>query len=251
MFKRIIRKLLKGNKADSDSFVTYLRAQGATVGDDVIIYEPSSNYFGLNNPFNLRIGDHVRITHGVCVVDHGYDWSVLKVAYGEVLGSTAPVTIGSNVFVGVDAILLKGVTIGSNVIIGAGSVVTHDIPDDSVAAGNPCKVIMSLNKYHKKCCDAQLREAEELYRSYQKTYPGQVPDREVFREYFWLFDRPDEQGRFSCEEYDRVMHLSGCYERSMKVLREQSPMFESYEEFLRHCEDVSAKQDEQVRDSNE
>lgn len=54
---------------------------------------------------------------------------------------TAPVIIGNNVWIGGGAILLPGVTIGDNVVIGAGSVVTKDIPSDSVACGNPCRVI--------------------------------------------------------------------------------------------------------------
>lgn len=54
---------------------------------------------------------------------------------------TAPVIIGNNVWIGGGAILLPGVTIGDNVVIGAGSVVTKDIPANSVACGNPCRVI--------------------------------------------------------------------------------------------------------------
>lgn len=52
-----------------------------------------------------------------------------------------PVTIGSDVWVGGGAIILPGVTIGSRTVIGAGSVVTRDVPDDVVAAGNPCRVL--------------------------------------------------------------------------------------------------------------
>lgn len=54
---------------------------------------------------------------------------------------TAPVIIGDNVWIGGGAILLPGVTVGDNVVIGAGSVVTKDIPANSVACGNPCRVI--------------------------------------------------------------------------------------------------------------
>lgn len=54
---------------------------------------------------------------------------------------TAPVKIGDNVWIGGGAILLPGVTVGSNVVIGAGSVVTHDIPSDTVALGSPCRVV--------------------------------------------------------------------------------------------------------------
>ncbi|MHD0317548.1 sugar O-acetyltransferase [Fusobacterium sp. THCT1E2] len=54
---------------------------------------------------------------------------------------TAPVTIGNNVWIGGGAIIMPGVTIGNNVVIGAGSIVTKDIPDNSIAYGNPCQVM--------------------------------------------------------------------------------------------------------------
>lgn len=57
------------------------------------------------------------------------------------LGIAKPITIGNNVWVGGNSTILMGITIGNNVIIGAGSVVTHDIPDNAVAVGNPAKVI--------------------------------------------------------------------------------------------------------------
>ena len=58
--------------------------------------------------------------------------------------SSKPVTIGHNVWIGGGSILCPGVTIGDNTTIGAGSVVTKDIPANSVAVGNPCKVIRSI-----------------------------------------------------------------------------------------------------------
>lgn len=61
-----------------------------------------------------------------------------------------PVTIGDNVWLGGNAVILPGVRIGSNVVIGAGSVVSKDIPDSVVAAGNPCKVIREITEEDKK-----------------------------------------------------------------------------------------------------
>ena len=55
-----------------------------------------------------------------------------------------PVTIGHNVWIGGSVTILPGVTIGDNVTIGAGSVVTRDIPSNSVAVGNPCKVVKRI-----------------------------------------------------------------------------------------------------------
>ena len=56
----------------------------------------------------------------------------------------APVTIGNNVWIGGSVTILPGVTIGDNVTIGAGSVVTKDIPSNSIAVGNPCKVVKTI-----------------------------------------------------------------------------------------------------------
>ncbi|MBD5267743.1 MAG: sugar O-acetyltransferase [Bacteroides sp.] len=57
-----------------------------------------------------------------------------------------PITVGNNVWIGANVSVLPGVTIGDNCVIGAGSVVNKDIPADSVAAGNPCKVIKKINQ---------------------------------------------------------------------------------------------------------
>lgn len=54
------------------------------------------------------------------------------------------VTIGDDVFIGANSIVLKGVSIGSNSIIGAGSIVTSNIPENVIAAGNPCKIISNI-----------------------------------------------------------------------------------------------------------
>jgi acetyltransferase-like isoleucine patch superfamily enzyme len=54
---------------------------------------------------------------------------------------TAPVTIGDNVWIGMGAVILKGVTIGDNSVVAAGAIVTRDVPANCVAAGNPAKVV--------------------------------------------------------------------------------------------------------------
>lgn len=56
-----------------------------------------------------------------------------------------PITVGNDVWFGAQVCVLPGVTIGSNCVIGAGSVVTRDIPDNSVAVGNPCRVIRRIS----------------------------------------------------------------------------------------------------------
>lgn len=63
---------------------------------------------------------------------------------------TDPIIIGDNVWVGMNSIIMPGVNIGSNVIIGAGSIVTKNIPSNSIAVGNPCKVIKEKDTYQGK-----------------------------------------------------------------------------------------------------
>ena len=63
---------------------------------------------------------------------------------------TDPVMIGKNCWIGANVTICPGVTIGENSVIGAGSLVLHDVPENSVAAGNPCKVIRSINERDRK-----------------------------------------------------------------------------------------------------
>lgn len=63
----------------------------------------------------------------------------------NMLGIAKPITIGNNVWVGGNSTILMGVTIGDNVVIGAGSVVNKDIPDNTLAVGNPAKIIRYIN----------------------------------------------------------------------------------------------------------
>lgn len=90
---------------------------------------------------SVTIGDNCMIASNVYISDS--DWHDI---YNRVsMGTTAPVNIEENVWIGDSAIICKGVTIGENSIIGAGAVVSRDIPGNSIAAGNPAKVVKVLD----------------------------------------------------------------------------------------------------------
>lgn len=63
-----------------------------------------------------------------------------------------PITVGSNVWIGGGVQVMPGVTIGSNVVIGSGSVVTKNIPDNVIAAGNPCRILRPVTPEDQKTC---------------------------------------------------------------------------------------------------
>lgn len=90
----------------------------------------------------IEIGDNVTMAPRVHILCH--DASTKQFLNYTKIGR---VTIGDNVFIGAESVVLPGVTIGSNVIIGANSTVTHNVPDNSVVAGSPARVICSLEEY--------------------------------------------------------------------------------------------------------
>ena len=74
-----------------------------------------------------------------------------------------PITVGNNVWIGAGVQVMPGVTIGDNVVICGGSVVVKDIPGDSVAVGNPCKVIRKITEADRKTCwDRGTMDKKEL-----------------------------------------------------------------------------------------
>jgi maltose O-acetyltransferase len=93
----------------------------------------------------ISIGNNVTIAQFVSILDHDH-YFFMKNNKLQLDGyKVAPIVIGSNVWIADKVTILKGITIGDNVIIGANSVVTKDIPSNSIAVGNPCKVLKSLN----------------------------------------------------------------------------------------------------------
>ena len=129
------------------------------IGDDeIIINQPFRCDYGRQITvgkrffanFNLTVLDEARVTIGDdCFI--GPNVSIYTACHSTdpIVRNTRqewarPVTIGNNVWIGGSVTILPGVTIGDNVSIGAGSVVVHDIPSNTVAVGNPCKVIKTL-----------------------------------------------------------------------------------------------------------
>lgn len=232
MIRQLINRAKYGHKASSDIYINYLRSIGVNIGKGVRFFAPMTNTIDIQNPYMIDIGDDVRITKGVTILTHDYSWSVLAGIEGNVYGAISKVSIGSNVFIGINAIILRGVTIGDNVIIGAGSVVSKNCDANGVYAGNPAKYIMSIEEFNRRRMKMQIDEARELANRYfEKT--GKKPTESIMEEYFSLYS--DLNGVVSPKIKDRIKR-TGYYDLCTKNYKNKKPPFDSFEAFLNYCE---------------
>lgn len=119
--------------------------------------------------------------------------------------------------------------IGNNSIVGAGSVVHGTFPDNSVIAGNPAKVVCSIEEYSAKRQKRQLSEATEIVKCYRRSF-GCNPPKEILPAYFWLFTARTEQ--ITTPAFLQRMKLKENFDECMKVFTKSEPLFNCYEDFL-------------------
>ena len=125
--------------------VAYARTLGVRIGDDCRLIGFERAVFG-TEPYLIKLGNHVTVAAGVRFVTHdGAVWVFRDKHPG--LDVMAPIVVGNNVFIGINAVILPGVTIGDNCIIGAASIVTRDVPAGHVAAGAPARPVKTLDEY--------------------------------------------------------------------------------------------------------
>lgn len=157
----------------SDKISVY-RKHGMKIGNGCSI----NTWNFLDECYLIEIGDNVQITAGVRIFTHGG---------GHVLRKHCPnfdcfgkVCIGNNVYIGNNAMIMPGITIGNNVVIGAGSIITKNVPDNVVIAGNPAKIVSSIDNYRDKYLQYNL-DCKHMNSQEKKKYLLSLPDERFLK----------------------------------------------------------------------
>lgn len=212
-----------------------LEACGIEVGKGTIFYAPETMQIDRSRPYLLQIGAYCKIVSGVTILTHDYSRSVLRRVYGDVVGEGRRTVIGNNVFIGMNSIILMGTHIGNNVIVGAGSVVHGNIPDNVVIAGNPARVIRTLEEHYEIKKKKMIQDAKECVVSYYHRYK-RYPDMNEIGAFWPLFLSRDKETlinsgvnwKLNGDEAEEILY---------DFVRSEPPVFATYDEFLKYCFD--------------
>ena len=193
----LVSELSRVSHFDTEFVMSLVRKIVAKIGQDSYIVPPFRCDYG----DHVFIGNNTYINYNCCFLDSA------KVTIGDyvymgpncniftpchpihhelrkekVTEYALPVTVGSHSWIGGDVVITPGVTIGENCVIGAGSVVTKDIPDNSIAVGNPCKVIRQINDKDREYINSLILDDETKDSKYKQEngYIYSAKDEAIF-----------------------------------------------------------------------
>lgn len=228
IFRSIISKIKEIYRLrSSESYIAYLRGRGIIIGSGTYIQSPKTTSIDDTRPSLVSIGENCFINNYFEI--HTHDWvsHVFLHSGRELVNSSGRVTIGNNVAFGRHVVVLKGVTIGDNCFIGAGSIVSKDIPANSIAVGSPAKVVMTLDEYYNKRLQLSEVEAFDYARSIIERF-GRMPQPKDFREEFPLFVDGKDVDKYP--EIPIRQQLGPAFER---YCREHVAKYSGFDEFLK------------------
>lgn len=229
IIKRIINKIHQFKiRRSGNAYIDYLRSLGIKIGNNTIVFDPKDIYIDISRPELIEIGDNVFLHKGVQIISHDWASYLFVNSFGDFIPAHDKVTLGSNIWLGRDVTILKGVTIGNNVLIGFGSIVTNDIPDNSVAVGSPAKVIMSLEEYYEKRKVQYIDEAIHYALAIFAT--GREPVPEDFHDDYPVFVDARNYKEYNYN-YNRQFPKKTQFEKWLEV--HKAP-FHGFDEFMAH-----------------
>lgn len=150
ILKKILNMVLFPNTYSNEAYISWLRKNGATIGENTRFIAPKECHVDINRAMYIQIGNNCCLSYPT-ILAHDYSWYIFKDAMDDILPDPGgKVIIGNNCFIGYKAIILKDTTIGDNVIIGAGAVVKGNVPSNTVWAGIPARQICTLEELYEK-----------------------------------------------------------------------------------------------------
>lgn len=234
-----IKKKLFPRYIKSKEMIEILKSNGVSIGEGTHIFNPSTTILDDTRPGLLQIGKYCKITAGVKILTHDYSRSVLRLKYGQIIGEAKKTIIGDNVFIGIDTIILMGSEIGNNVIIGAGSVVSGKIPDNVVIAGNPARIIRTLDEHYNIRKIKYIDEAKEYAKQIIKS--GEILTIEKMGAFFPLYLRRDLS---EISKNNLNIKLSGDNIEDIKQkFLNSTPYYKDFNQFKKIVEDELKKEE--------
>lgn len=229
----IIRKLISVfedlyNHSSNSRFCRYLLKKGIKMGGQNS-FRPHSTVIDFTRPSLISIGSNCYFNENFVILTHDWVTKVFLNSGLEFLPSSGRVTIGNNVSTGRNVMILKGVTIGDNVFIGANSVVSKDIPSNSIAVGSPARVVHTLDDYYKIRQEKCIIEALDYAKSIAERY-GRQPVTTDFWEEFSLF--VDSNNISDYPELKEIIKRQ-CGPMYEHYLKHHKAKYDSFDSFLR------------------
>lgn len=228
-----VKRIIYREKCDSATYINYLKQNGCKVGVGVHFYSPMTTVIDDVKMSFISIGNYTKITSGVVILAHDYSPSVCVHTNKNVLLAGGDYTsIGDNCFIGMNSIILSGRKIGNNCIVGAGSVITKDIPDNSVCAGNPAKIIMTIDEYNERRKQKYIKDAARNVKHFKEVH-GRVPNTEEMYGFSFLFlDKTEENWR---KYFDGYLSIDNDVSDVRDAFFNTDKAFEDYDDFIRFC----------------
>ena len=184
--RRILQKLNFMDRSDFEGIAAVVKellgkSEGAFINPPFYCdygknIEVGKNFFANYNSTILDVakvksGDNCQMAPNVAIYTAGHP--IHPATRNSLYEYGKPVTIGDNVWIGGNTVICPGVQVGNNVVIGAGSVVTKDLPDWCIAAGNPCRVIRKITDADKRKLFRDEEIDDEAWADIQRGWAAQ------------------------------------------------------------------------------